>query len=102
MSQVFNYGKGYPEGQAMQIQWPPERLQYTNGKEPQSPYFPKQTGLPKKVQVRDATNARFTRNARYAIYQNMHDKNSQVWYSNQNSYIPTQQRWIDILAKEVD
>ena len=73
-----------------------------SGKEPQSPYYPKQTNLPKKVQVRDATNARFTRNARYAIYQSMHDKNSQVWYSNQNSYIPTQQRWIDILAKEVD
>ena len=102
LSSVFNYGKRYPEGQAMQIQWPPQQLQYTNGKEPQSPYYPKQTNLPKKVQVRDATNARFTRNARYAIYQSMHDKNSQVWYSNQNSYIPTQQRWIDILAKEVD
>ena len=99
---VTSYGKRYAEGHIQQISWPPERLQYTNGKEPNSPYFPVQTGLPKKVQVRDATNARFQRNARYAIYQSMHDKNSQVWYSNQNSYVPTQSRWFDILATEVD
>ena len=102
MHSVTSYGKRYAEGHIAQISWPPERLQYTNGKDPSSPYFPVQTNLPKKVQVRDATNARFQRNARYAIYQSMHDKTSQVWYSNQNSYVPTQTRWFDILATEVD
>ena len=101
IDQVFNYGKGYETGKILEVAWPPTQVQYTNGKEPQSPYFPKQTNLPKKVQVRDATNRRYKRNARYAIYQSAHDKGSQIWYSNQNAWTPTQQRWIDILATEV-
>ena len=100
--QVMDYGKAYSEGFIMRADWPPTQLQYTQGKEPQSPYYPKQTDLPRNVRVRDATNSRYKRNARFAIYQQMHDKTSQVWYSNQNAYLPNQQRWFDIIATEVN
>ena len=100
--QVMSYGKAYSEGFVMRVDWPPTQLQYTQGREPESPFFPKQTELPRNVRVRDATNGRYKRNARFAIYQQMHDKTSQVWYSNQNSYLPNQQRWFDIIATEVN
>ena len=102
ISQVFSYGKGYEASQQIQIQWPPRQLQYTNGNEATSPYFPSQVNLPRKVLVRDATSGRFKRNARYAIYQDMHDKSSQLWYSNQNSFAPHQMRWFDIIITETD
>ena len=102
ISQVFSYGKGYEASQQIQIQWPPRQLQYTNGNEATSPYFPSQVNLPRKVLVRDATSGRFKRNARYAIYQEMHDKSSQLWYSNQNSFAPHQMRWFDIIITETD
>ena len=98
----MSYGKAYSEGFVMRVDWPPTQLQYTQGREPESPFFPKQTELPRNVRVRDATNGRYKRNARFAIYQQMHDKTSQVWYSNQNSYLPNQQRWFDIIATEVN
>ena len=100
--QVMSYGKAYSEGFVMRVDWPPTQLQYTQGREPESPFFPKQTELPRNVRVRDATNGRYKRNARFAIYQQMHDKTSQVWYSNQNAYLPNQQRWFDIIATEVN
>ena len=102
ISQVFSYGKRYDADDVLNIQWPPKQLQVTDGDEPMSPYFPSQKNLPKKVLVRDATTARYKRNARMAIYQSMHDKTSTVWYSNRTAYQPTQVRQFNIIIKDTD
>ncbi len=102
ISDVFDYGKRYDTDDVINIQWPPADLQYSDGSEAQSPYYPNQTNLPKKVLVRDATTGRYKRNARMALYQKMHDKTSNVWYSNRTPYQPTQIRYFNIVIKDTD
>jgi hypothetical protein len=99
---VSSWGKRYSEYDALTIQWPPARIQNTDGNEPSAPYYPKQTNLPKDVLVRDRTTNRFKRNARWAIYQESHDKNSNVWYSNQSSFKPSQNTTLDLIISDVD
>ena len=102
ISDVFDYGKRYDTEDVINIQWPPADLQYSDGSEAQSPYYPSQTNLPKKVLVRDATTGRYKRNARMALYQKMHDKTSNIWYSNRTPYQPTQIRNFNIIIKDTD
>jgi hypothetical protein len=102
ISDVYDYGKRYDTEDVINIQWPPADLQYSDGSEAQSPYYPSQTNLPKKVLVRDATTGRYKRNARMALYQKMHDKTSNIWYSNRTPYQPTQIRNFNIIIKDTD
>ena len=102
VSSASNYGKRYAENDQLNIQYPPARLAGTDGREPQAPYYPKQTELPKDVLVRDRTTGRFKRNARYAIYQDSSNKNSNLWYSNQTVYKPTQYTYLTLTITEVD
>lgn len=97
-----NWGKRYAEQDTLTFQWPPVRIQSTDGNEPSAPYYPKQTNLPKDVLVRDRTTNRFKRNARWAIYQESHDKNSNIWYSNQTSFKPSQTSKLDLIITDVD
>lgn len=99
---VTSWGKRYSENDSLTIQWPPARIQTTDGNEPSVPYYPKQTNLPKDVLVRDRTTNRFKRNARWAIYQESHNKNSNVWYSNQSSFKPSQTSILELIISDVD
>ena len=102
ISNVYSYGKRYEKEDVMNIQWPPRELQFSTGDRPSSPYFPSQKNLPKKVLVKDATTARYKRNARMALFQQMHDKTSNLWYSNRTLYQPTQIRQFNIIIKDTD
>jgi hypothetical protein len=102
ISQVDSYGKRYGENETLMIEFPPGRLQTTTGQETEAPYYPVQDNLPKDVLVTDRTTGRFKRNARWAIYQSSHDKNSNVWYSNQTSFKPSQKVYIETQITDVD
>ena len=97
--QVMSYGKAYSEGFVMRVDWPPTQLQYTQGREPESPFFPKQTELPRNVRVRDATNGRYKH--RFAIYQQMHDKPLRCGIE-EKLLLTKSTRWFDIIATEVN
>lgn len=79
---VVSAGTGYSDDQEYTYTWPDPNVIDNNGSNIESPYYPDNRNLPKKIKIKNFHLGILTRSAKWAIYQKSHDKTSTIWYSN--------------------
>ena len=79
---VVSAGTGYSDDQEYTYTWPDPNVVDNNGSNNESPYYPDNRNLPKKIKIKNFHLGIITRSAKWAIYQKSHDKSSTIWYSN--------------------
>lgn len=79
---VISFGTGYADGQTFVYTWPDPNVVDNEGNNVESPYYPDNRILPKKIKITNFHQGILTRSGKWAIYQSSHDKSSTIWYSN--------------------
>lgn len=79
---VQSYGTGYYDGLRKRFEFPDRSDDNYDGQETSAPFYPSQKQLPNKIKIRNAETNAVSRSAKWAMYQESHDRNSTVWYSN--------------------
>ncbi len=82
---IRDQGKGYVDGQTIRVTWPRKDEDdplFLGGYEDDAPFYPEQNKLPKRIKIKNAETNAVSRTAKWAMYQESHDRSSTVWYSN--------------------
>ena len=82
LDSIVDYGIGYEDGQEYAFQFPDPQAGDSDGTMIETPYFPNNRLLPSKIRIKNAETGYVTRTAKWGIYEQSHNKNSTVWYSN--------------------